>query len=270
MQIDPSKAGLGTSGVTPAGDNGALSSATQSGMGKDEFLKLLTTQLQNQDPLSPLENHEFVAQLAQFSSLEQQVTTNEQLVQIQLSQMGLANAQLSSFVGKTIKARGDSLTIDSGKAQEIGIEVGAPASKVDVTVFDEAGNAVRTLSFNNVGDGVKSLAWDGKSNTGAALPDGRYTMEVSATNAQGEAITISPLTQGTVDEITFENGYPELVVGNARILPADVVSIINGDGSISTTTIPSKGTPTTTPAVEPTTPSGSGNGGGAPSSLLTP
>ncbi len=60
------------------------------------------------------------------------------------------------------------------------------------------------------------------------------------------------------------------IVGNARILPADVVSIINGDGSISTTTIPSKGTPTTTPAVEPTTPSGSGNGGGAPSSLLTP
>lgn len=264
MQIDPSKSGLGTAGVTPSGSNGALSEATSSGMGKDEFLKLLTTQLQNQDPLSPLENHEFVAQLAQFSSLEQQVTTNEQLVQIQLSQMGLANAQLSSFVGKTIRARGDSLTVDAGKAQPVGIELATPASKVDVTIFDQAGNAVRTMSFNNVGDGVKSLPWDGKSNTGSTLADGRYTMEVTATDPQGEAVTVAPLTQGVVDEITFENGYPELVVGQGRILPADVISILNGEGPLATGSNTGSG-----PAL-PKQPPGSGSGGGAPSSLLTP
>lgn len=267
MQIDPSKAGLGTAGVNPTGSSSALSDATSSGMGKEDFLKLLTTQLQNQDPLSPLENHEFVAQLAQFSSLEQQVATNEQLVQIQLSQMGLANAQLSSFVGKTVKAQGNSLTVDAGKAQPVGIELATPAAKVDVTIFDEAGNAVRTLTFNNVNDGVRSLAWDGKSNTGAALADGRYTMEVKATNTQGEAVTVNPLTQGVVDEITFENGYPELVIGSARVLPADVISILNGNGTPSAAGAGSTPLPK---LPEQKQPQGSGTGGGAPSSQLTP
>lgn len=254
MQIDPSSAGLGTAGAQSSASS-ALSDAASSDMGKDDFLKLLTTQLQNQDPLSPLENHEFVAQLAQFSSLEQQVATNEQLMQIQMSQMGLANAQLADFVGKTVTARGDSLTIDGGEAQPVGIELAGPAAKVDVTIYDESGNAVRTLQYNNVGDGVKSLDWDGRNNTGAVLADGRYRMEVKAFNGNGEPVTVSPLTRGVVDAVTYENGYPELVVGNARLLPADIVSILDtkDDGDVTVT-------PTTQQ------PQGSGNGGGAPSS----
>ncbi len=230
MNIDLPTTGLGTSGASATPSTTAL---PNDGMGKDEFLKLLTAQLQNQDPMNPLQNHEFVAQLAQFSSLEQQVLTNDSLGQIQMSQMGLANAQLAGFVGKEIVARGDYIHIDSGQAQPVGVELAAPASEVTITIKDETGGTVRVMTRANVGAGVQEIGWDGNDSTGQPLEDGRYTVSVEATDAQGNPVQSSPLTKGVVDGITFENGYPELLVGLARIIPADIVTISNGDGTSS-------------------------------------
>lgn len=244
MNINLPSTGLGTAGASPTQSAAAL---PNNGMGKDEFLKLLTAQLQNQDPMNPLQNHEFVAQLAQFSSLEQQVLTNDSLGQIQMSQMGLANAQLAGFVGKEIIARGDYIHIEGGQAQPIGVELSAPASEVTITVKDETGGTVRVMTRANVGGGVQELGWDGNDGTGKPLPDGRYTIAVEATDAQGNPVQASPLTKGVVDGITFENGYPELLVGLARIIPADIITISNGDGTSSSPLPPDEGGTTTLP-----------------------
>ncbi len=230
MNIDLPTTGLGTSSASPTQSAAAL---PNNGMGKDEFLKLLTAQLENQDPMNPLQNHEFVAQLAQFSALEQQVLTNDSLGQIQMSQMGLANAQLAGFVGKEVVARGDYIHIDGGQAQPVGVELAAPASEVTITIKDETGGTVRVMTRANVGSGVQEIGWDGNDSTGQPLDDGRYTVSIEATDVQGNPVQASPLTKGIVDGITFENGYPELLVGLARIIPADIVTISDGDGSSS-------------------------------------
>ena len=227
---------------------GGLAQATNSEMGKDEFLKLLTTQLQYQDPLNPLQNHEFVAQLAQFSALEQQVTTNDTLDGVLMAQQGLANAQLAQFVGKEIVAGGNGLSINNGEAQPVGVELTTPAAEVSVTIKDANGQTVRTFQRFAVQDGLQSLEWDGRSSSGAPLEDGRYTVEVSATDGDGNPVTVQTLTRGRVDGVTFENGYPELLVGSARILPAEVVEIRSFDTEVedegeSPTPPPSGGTP---------------------------
>lgn len=244
MNIDLRTSGLGTATSSPTASNPALSN---SGMGKDEFLKLLTTQLQNQDPMNPLQNHEFVAQLAQFSTLEQQVLTNDSLGQIQMAQMGLANAQLAGFVGKEVVARGDYLHISDGQAQPVGVELSAPAAEMTITIADENGNTVRVMNRTNVNGGVQEIEWDGNDSTGQPLTDGRYTVSIEAKDADGNAVTASPLTRGVVDGITFENGYPELLVGLARILPADIVTI--GGGAPATSgTVPLPGSDPSDPS----------------------
>lgn len=228
MDINPTQQGLGTGGVQ-ATQSTALTDATGD-MGKDEFLNLLTAQLQNQDPLNPLQNHEFVAQLAQFSALEQQMVTNSRLEQVQMAQLSLANGQLAGFIGKEVVARGDSVNIEGGEAQPIGIELGAAAEKVTVTVTNEAGQVVKIIERNKVQAGTSNIEWSPTDLEGVNLQDGRYRVSIEAETAEGAPIPANTLMKGVVEGITFENGYPELIVGLARILPGDVLSINGSQG----------------------------------------
>lgn len=223
MPIDSTAAAsLGAAPPPPRTD--ALTSA-QNGMGRDEFLKLLTTQIENQDPLDPLKNHEFVAQLAQFSALEQQIITNDSLSQIQMSQMSLSNAQLTGMIGKEIVARGDAVRIAGGDAQSIGVMLPGPATNVEITVSDENGNAVATLSRDRLQGGYQEVEWNGVGADGRPLPDGRYRVSISAVDSAGNPMTVDSMTRGIVEAVTFESGMAELIVGNARIVPGDVLSI---------------------------------------------
>ncbi|TPV95484.1 MAG: hypothetical protein B7733_09535 [Myxococcales bacterium FL481] len=222
MSIDPLASTLGAPAPDPRTD--ALTSA-QNGMGRDEFLKLLTTQIENQDPLDPLKNHEFVAQLAQFSALEQQIITNDSLSQMQQSQMSLSNAQLTNMIGKEVVARGDSVRIAGGDAQSIGLMLPSAASRVEITVSDQNGNAVAQVNRDRLSPGYQDVAWNGLNVDGQPLADGRYHVSVSAVDAAGNPMTVDTMTRGRVEAVTFENGIAELIVGNARVVPGDVLSI---------------------------------------------
>ena len=112
---DTSRAGMVGTGSADA----SLSGATQESMGRDDFLKLLMAQLEQQDPTNPLENHEFVAQLATFSGLEQQIMSNRKLEELQLGQLSASNAQLTGFIGQEIQARGDVLTVTGAGREQI-------------------------------------------------------------------------------------------------------------------------------------------------------
>ena len=216
---DPIQASsVGTSGSS-------LTDATTDQMGRDEFLKLLMAQLEHQDPMSPMENHEFVAQLATFSGLEQQMLANTRLQELQLAQMSASNAQLAGFIGQEITAGGEQISLDGKTAGPIGIQLDAPADTVTITVKDQNGKVVYTGERTSLTAGKHEITWPGTDESGNTLPAGVYNVEVAATGADGNPVHASAMVSGVVTGVTFENGYPELLVGDLRVQPAQILSI---------------------------------------------
>lgn len=232
MNIDPTSVGLGLGGVERESSNDALVDSKQ--MGRDEFLTLLTAQIEQQDPLNPPSNHEFVAQLAQFSALEQQVQTNEKLDHVRNSQQSMANGQLSSLIGKEIKTTGTSMVIDGGVVPELNFELGSDASEVTVTIVDENGQAVDAVPLAGLRAGKHNIDWDGIDPDGVKVPDGRYTLEIEAIDASGNTVSARSLSSGKVLGVTFQNGYPELILDSGRILPSEIISITSSGDSTPT------------------------------------
>jgi flagellar basal-body rod modification protein FlgD len=217
---DPA-AGLGTGSANIPANGGDLAGA----LGKTEFLNLLMAQMQHQDPLEPLKDHEFVAQLATFSGLEQQMLSNDRLLELQLAQISTGNAQLAGFIGQSVVAKGDSLTIGDGTPPPVGVQLEGKAETVDVTITDSTGKVVSTFQAGPLEQGHHDLTWSGKDANGVALPPGEYTVQVTAKDEDGNAIAASPLLSGVVTGVTFENGYAELLVGEHHITPGDVLSV---------------------------------------------
>ena len=242
--FDPAAASsVGTSGS-------GLTEATTDQMGRDEFLKLLMAQLEHQDPMSPMENHEFVAQLATFSGLEQQILSNQRLQELQLAQMSASNAQLAGFIGKEITASGEQIALDGDGASPIGIQLDAPADTVKITVKDSNGEVVYSGERTSLSAGQHQITWPGTDESGNPLPAGTYDVEVSATGAGGTPVGASAIVAGVVTGVTFENGYPELLVGDLRVQPAQILSIGAGDAS----TAPSTPEPQPQPQPQPGNP----------------
>ncbi len=205
-----------------------LQNATNDGqqLGKQQFLELLVAQMANQDPLNPLDDKQFIAQLAQFSSLEQQMAANEQLTNLQLAQSAMANAQMASLLGREIVARTDSVTVaGDGTPTNIGLRLDADAAQVELRIVDENGKVVRTIKAGPMDKGQQSVTWDGRGDNGALLPKGTYKVEVTAKNSAGDAVTTATEMTGVVTGVTFENGYAELIMGDVRVTPANVVEL---------------------------------------------
>jgi flagellar basal-body rod modification protein FlgD len=212
-------AGLGTSGITPAG------APMTSALGKDDFLKLLMAQIQHQDPMSPLADHEFVAQLATFSGLEQQMLSNERLGELQLAELSSGNAQLAGFIGQEVVASGDSLRYDGGTAPPVALDLDGAAAAVKITIKASDGRVVSTIDAGARPEGSSSVPWNAVDANGQPLPAGEYTVSVDAVDRNGNPVTARTLITGTVTGLSFENGYAELLIGDRRIQPADIVSV---------------------------------------------
>ena len=208
----------------------AISSAVGSAaMGKDEFLKLLTVQLQYQDPLSPLENEEMLAQLAQFSSLEQLENMNANLqnnldLNLILTQV-LNNTAAAGLVGKTVVAGADEVVLDSSGSAEIGLDLETAAERVVVTIKDASGTTVRTIEAQDLAAGRNEVGWDGKDSDGRSLAEGTYTVSVEAFDGDGNALVARTLATGEVTSVRFKNGEAYLVVNGQEISIADVLEI---------------------------------------------
>lgn len=221
----------GTSGTTAAGGTtgatGPSTSAAPVGSA-DEFLKLFVAQLENQNPLDPQNGAEFVAQLAQFSSVEQAAKTNERLEQILAGQMSASNAALAGFVGKTGTFAGDAFTV-TGKGDgmpALGLDLGQPASKVRVVIRDATGHQVKAIDLGPQPAGRVSVPWDGKNDLHGDLTHGTYTVEVTATGTDGKsAVTSTTLMSGLIEAIDFIDGSPRLRLGAVSASPSDVLSI---------------------------------------------
>jgi flagellar basal-body rod modification protein FlgD len=189
----------------------------------DAFLMLLTTQLKNQDPLSPLESTEFVTQLVQFSSVEQAIHQRQSLENLVNLQMAWQATNAVGYIGKTVDVGGEHLYLKDSSA-EIKYSLDDDAGKTTITIKDLEGNTVRELTGDR-SKGPHVLHWDGKDKDGAKLADGFYTVSVSATKGQGIPVGATTTFSGVVTAIESEGGQVLLRVGNARISIGDIRSV---------------------------------------------
>jgi flagellar basal-body rod modification protein FlgD len=194
-------------------------------MGRDAFMKLLVHQLQNQDPLEPMDAREMVTQLSELTSVEQLVSIEQRLGHLEIATAGIGNTQAAGLVGRTVVANADRLSLgDTGPARGAFVVEGSSAT-TEITIRDAAGDVVRTISLGGQTPGTHVYEWDGNGENGERLPAGRYEMTVVAKDAEGHPVTTSTRIEGRVARVTYENGYPELVVGEATVMLGDVLSI---------------------------------------------
>lgn len=203
-------------------------------MGKLEFLELLTAQLKHQDPMAPADDKAFIAQLAQFSALEQQMKGNDMLSKIEMAQGAMLTSQATSLIGKEVTAEGDQVFVDpNAPSPPIRFTLDDNAAKVRVEVKNQIGDTVRVLEFGSTPQGAHSFTWDGKDSEGNKLPEGMYRLQVRAADASDRMVNSSTIVTGRVDGVTFEKGFPELIVGDSKILPANVIEVLYQDSGDS-------------------------------------
>ncbi len=202
-------------------------------MGKDQFLELFIAQLENQDPLNPTENEEFVAQLAQFSALEQSIAQNENLQTLIMTEYAQVKAGTVSYIGKEIQAAGDWVNYEKGTEASMNFELLGDAEEVTVSIYDEDGNLVREMDLADQTHGTVSFTWDGKDKNNSPMASGRYTYEVSAKDADDNKVEAIPLVTGVVTGVDFSEENPMLMIGDEAVSIADVIAVLNADGTKS-------------------------------------
>ena len=178
--------------------------AVSSGSGSDSeqrFLKLLVTQLNNQDPLNPLDNAQLTSQLAQMSTVSGIEKLNSAFAAM-LAQSGASQAlQSASLIGRTVLVPGDGLVLKKGTDAPFAVDLPQGADAVKVSITNAAGATVRSFDLGALPQGVKTLSWDGRDDTGAPLAEGRYSLQVVA--ATGEAkVAASMLTYASVASVS--------------------------------------------------------------------
>ena len=193
-------------------------------LGKDEFLKLFTTQLRFQNPLNPLDSTEFTAQLAQFSSLEQLTNINEQMNDLVLFQNSLQNTLATTLIGRKVKVAGEEVYLKD-KA-EINYTLPQDVSKIKISISDSSGKVVREVNLGPETGGNKTYVWDGKDSHGATLPEGNYSITAGAYDAGGNPVEATTAVWGTVTGVTFENNITYFIIdGTTKIQLSDVKEI---------------------------------------------
>ena len=206
--------------------NGTSSSSTSSSSSaasdaQDRFLKLLTTQLQNQDPLNPMDNAQMTSQLAQISTVSGIEKLNATLQTLLQGNQDAQSTQAAGLVGHTVLVPGSALTLANSAAVG-GVELSSAADKVTVTITDANGLAVRTLSLGKLDAGLHNFVWDGKTDSGAQATDGSYTVSVAASQGSN-TVTASSLSLGVVRSIIRNSSGMMVDVGSLGTVTLDNV-----------------------------------------------
>lgn len=216
-------------GVPPGGSLSTASTSGSSNLGKDEFLKLLLAQLANQDPLAPTDNQQFIAQLAQFSSLEQEQATNTRLDSLLLAQASANQTATASFIGKTVLFKSTEVALTDAGATVLG-QLAKTASAVTVTITDDKGKTVRTIKKEDVAGGPLAIPWDGLSDSGAKLVNGTYTVTIDAKDSSGQSVAVDTQCRAKVTGVKFAQGVPQLIVNGLTVSMGDVMEISDSSG----------------------------------------
>jgi flagellar basal-body rod modification protein FlgD len=217
------------SGTTPlppstsgSGSLGGTTGATLAG-NFQTFLTLLTTQLQNQDPMSPLDTNQFTQQLVQFAGVEQQLKTNDQLTSLVTLQQTAQSTQALTFVGKTAVVDGSTTALTNGAATW---DISVPSnSTVNVAITNSTGQTVFSGAYPVSAGNNQAFAWDGKGNDGTQWPDGKYTMTATAADTAGNTVAVSTQIQGVVNSVDLTQSPPLLTINGQTYTVNQIRSI---------------------------------------------
>jgi len=189
------------------------------------FLTLLTSQLKNQDPTSPMDSNQFTQQLVMYSQVEQQIQGNAHLKTLIAQGQSSAAAMATDYLGKRVSVTNGLASLSSGAASWT-YNLSSAATAANLTVTNATGRVV----YVGAGDpqaGNHTFAWDGKDNNGNAQPDGAYKLTVTASDAAGGAVTSSVASAGTVNQIDMTGASPQLVIGNMAIGLGEIAAVAN-------------------------------------------
>ena len=213
--------------------NGAQAQAAsaQNQLGKDDFLKLLTVQLRYQDPLNPMENTEFIAQMAQFSSLEQLQNMNQSMAQSQGSEAELhaafKNNLVTSLVGKSVEVPTQEVAYD-GQDAEVAYRLGERARSAALRILDARGQLVRQLELDT-SQAYGTIEWDGKSESGDKVPEGAYLAVVAAEGPGGVPVEADVLKRVKVDAVRYAGSEARIWADGRELSLADLRGVLAGN-----------------------------------------
>jgi flagellar basal-body rod modification protein FlgD len=219
------------SGTTPASSSssGSGSSSLSSTAGStlagnfQTFLTLLTTQLQNQNPLDPLDTNQFTQQLVQFAGVEQQLKTNDQLTTLVSLQQTAQSTQALGFVGKTAVVDGNTAALTNSAATW---SLGVPTnSNVSISITNSTGQTVYSNSYAVQAGQNQTFAWDGKGNDGTQWPDGQYKLTATAADSAGNTVAVTTQVQGVVNSVDLTQSPPLLSINGQNYTVSQVKSI---------------------------------------------
>ena len=234
----------GTAASTSAGKTTAASQEVSSNF--SEFLNLLTTQLQNQDPLSPMDSSQFTQQLVEYSQVEQQISTNSKLDSLTTLSQNQTLSLALGYVGKDITYTSSEMNFDGSAGVKVSYNMPATSAAPTAGIYDSQGNLVDTVNLDG-SVGTHNFTWNGATTDGGTAPAGTYTLKVTALDEKNAAQTVSTAVTGHVSGIESQDSVPYLLVGARSIGLGSVI-----DTSVPSTAAPATTATTTTTATTPT------------------
>jgi flagellar basal-body rod modification protein FlgD len=216
---------LNTQTATTATATTATRNDASSQLGTNAFMKLLVSELKNQDPLNPMESRDMIVQLAQLTSVEKLNAIDTSLGSLNTGISAVSNNQTAGLIGKRITADSSHIRLNEAGSGSTRFSLSAAATGVEIAIRDTSGNLIRTLKLGDTTAGSHSVEWDGLDTSGARVPTGSYQATVSAKNASGKSIGCSQEISGLVNQIVYDNGTAQLMVNDSRVSLSDVLSI---------------------------------------------
>ncbi len=193
-------------------------------LGQADFLNLMITQLKNQDPMNPMDNEAFIAQLAQFSQLE---ASNQLVTLMQQNNTDLQGAKqvgLVSLLGHQVKLSGAMVQLGNGPAS-VQYTLAGDAASVQVNILNSVNQVIRTIAAGGQSAGNQEVSWDGLDQNGVQVAQGTYGFSVSANDSMGHAVTATPVTIATVTGVKNDASNPMLLIGNQQVDPQNVLEV---------------------------------------------
>ena len=212
-----------TGGGIPAA--GGIAATGDSTLGKDDFMKILVAQLQAQDPLAPMEGQEFASQLAQFSSLEQLTNVNSNLEASQAFDLAMSNSAALALIGKNVDAPGNTIDLKSGEVETLSFSLDSGAAEVGIDIFDSTGAKVSTVNLGAQKSGLSEYVWSGTDSSGALLPSGNYTFNITASNSAGNFVPVKTFAAGLATDVVFEDGKAFAIVNGQKLAVNEVSKV---------------------------------------------
>jgi flagellar basal-body rod modification protein FlgD len=215
-----------TNGTASTGSQNSLLNPSQAGVQSEftTFLTLLTTELKNQDPSSPLDTNQFTSQLVQFSQLEQTLNTNSDLQTLINGQQQGAIGGALSYLGHTVEATGGNFVLDGSNAADLNYNLASNAASTTINVMNSSGQTIASFP-GDTGAGQNSVSYNGTYPGQPTLPAGQYSYQVVATDSTGNAVQATAYTTGMVTGVDSSNGAVELHLGNIVIPASSVVQV---------------------------------------------